>query len=533
MGPYQILEEIARGGMGFVYKARHQRVGRVVALKTLRPDPSGSHQFAERFEREMRAVARLQHRHIITVYEFGEQDGQPFFTMALVPGGSLSLHRERLRQDPRAVLALMEKVARAVHYAHQQGVLHRDLKPGNVLLDSDEPLVTDFGLAKLQDADDELTGCGAVPGTPAYMAPEQASGSRPLGPSVDIWALGVILYELLTGRRPFAASSREELLRKICTDAPTPLRELRPELSPAIEMVVSRCLQQRPEQRYASAEALADDLARLQRGEAPRDQPARKASLFRGRTARFLLLGLAAVALVAAVVLSLMLKEPPPPSPAQPPPLVLIGKDGLAAARWRVGDAAEIWQSHEGAVSLRSSGLGLLELLESPPWKHFHLEAEVLHEGGDEGEVGIFCAWKVYPSLRGPQHGFWKLGFADRGRHRNEHLLGFGRCPEAPPHELVDHPVGGDPNQAPSRKAEPGSLLWRPMALDVTTEGVDAWWEGHLLGHAALDLVLDVQDRMIHGKSTGLGSFNPEGGLGIFVYRGTASFRQVTLHPRP
>jgi serine/threonine-protein kinase len=271
-GRYERLEEMPRSGMGVVYKARDPVLKIDVALKTMQAAPGEERpELAERFDREAQALALLDHPHIVRIYDTGRHGGQAYFTMGFMTGGSLDRRLDRFR-DPRAAAALVEKVARAMHYVHERGILHRDLKPGNILLDErGEPRVTDFGLAKFRDSELELTRPGAVLGTLPYMAPEQASGQLDrIGPATDIWALGVILYELLTGRRPFEGKMREAVASLICTAEPPKPRGLRPGLDRALETVALKCLEKRPEDRYRSAGELADDLGLWLSGESIR-----------------------------------------------------------------------------------------------------------------------------------------------------------------------------------------------------------------------------------------------------------------------
>ncbi len=215
-GPYALIEEIAKGGMGIVFKARQKKLGRIVALKTIRPAALRTDADAmSRFRIEAEAVARLDHPHIVPVYELGEYDGFPFISLKLIGGGDLERHAARFKKDPRAIARLLKEVARAVHYAHLRGVLHRDLKPSNILLDEqDQPHVTDFGLAKCVETDSGLTHTGLILGTPSYMAPEQVSGQRSeVTTAVDVYGLGAVLYKLLTGRPPFHSPSVYETLR--------------------------------------------------------------------------------------------------------------------------------------------------------------------------------------------------------------------------------------------------------------------------------------------------------------------------------
>src|SRR5437660_2291831 len=206
LGDYEILDEIGRGGMGVIYLARQRYPNRTVAVKRVLDYHADSRETLRRFRREADAAASLDHPNVLPIYEVSKsKDGLPFFSMKFATGGSLQHAASSLRNEPRKSVELMAKVARAVEYAHGQGILHRDLKPANILLDErGEPLVSDFGLAKLVDTELELTQPGVLLGTPLYMSPEQVTGlSARIGPGTDVWALGVIFYELLTGRRPF------------------------------------------------------------------------------------------------------------------------------------------------------------------------------------------------------------------------------------------------------------------------------------------------------------------------------------------
>jgi signal transduction histidine kinase len=260
---YEILGPLARGGMGLVYRARHLVLDRPVALKLVPAGQPPQPTTLARFRAEVRAAAHLQHPNIVQVYDAGEHQGFLYLSMQLIEGGSLARYLHRLGASPRAAATLLLKVAEAVHHAHQQGVLHRDLKPANILIDAEgQPHLTDFGVAQFSRADeDTFTRAGVLAGTPGYTAPEQLSGpAGKAGPAADLFALGCILYEVLTGRRPFQAPSTRETIRQVLEVHPKPPREHNPRVDPALEAICLKCLEKDPQRRPGSAAELASEL---------------------------------------------------------------------------------------------------------------------------------------------------------------------------------------------------------------------------------------------------------------------------------
>ncbi len=262
---YEVLDELGRGGMGVVYRAHSAGLGRPVALKMIRAGGRAGPEAVARFRAEARAVARLRHPNIVRVHEVGEAGGHPFFVQELVEGGTLA-DRVRLAPLPaRAAARLVETLARAMHHAHEHGIVHRDLKPQNVLVTAEgTPKIIDFGLAKQFDAEADATPSGVILGTPGYMAPEQAAGrTGVVGPAADVYALGAILYELVTDRPPFRAETPLDTVLLVLHEEPVPPRLLQPRVPRDLETICLRCLEKDPARRYASALDLAGDLGRF------------------------------------------------------------------------------------------------------------------------------------------------------------------------------------------------------------------------------------------------------------------------------
>ncbi len=268
-GPYEDIREVARGGMGVVYKAREKHLKRSVAIKVLKgstDDPEEVH----RFRREAEAAARLQHSNIVPIHAVGEVLGRPFFVMDFIEGRVLSELIRSGELSPRAALDIVQQAARALHYAHSQGVIHRDMKPQNIIVDRlGRPQVMDFGLAKQLDEDSAMTRAGTTMGTPAYMPPEQAEGdTAAIDAQSDVYSLGAVLYEMLTGTPPFSGSSTMNILMKVLEEEPTPPREVNPRIHRDIETICLKAMSKEKSRRYATARELAEDIRRFHAGEA-------------------------------------------------------------------------------------------------------------------------------------------------------------------------------------------------------------------------------------------------------------------------
>jgi len=269
LGDYELLEEVGRGGQGVVFRARQKSLNRIVALKVISLGQWASKVHLKRFRLEAEAAARLEHPGIVPIHEVGERDGSCYFSMKFVEGGQLDEVVRRAPMSIRQATELIAKVARTVHYAHEHGILHRDIKPGNILLDvKGEPHLTDFGLARLVESESSVTHTLDVLGTPSYMAPEQAVGNNAAVSSVtDVYGIGAVLYQLLTGQPPFAGGATYETIKLLLDTEPKKPRLLNPKIDRDLSTICLKCLEKDPKRRYTSALALAEDLERWLRHE--------------------------------------------------------------------------------------------------------------------------------------------------------------------------------------------------------------------------------------------------------------------------
>jgi serine/threonine-protein kinase len=581
-GGYELLARIGRGGGGVVYLARQLGLNRLVALKHLRAGPYADPDDRARFQTEGEALARVRHPNVVQVYEVGACEGQPYLSMELVEGGSLARRLLAGPLPPREAAELVRALARAAHAMHQQGVVHRDLKPGNVLLAADgAPKLSDFGLAKLLDAEADHTVTGTVLGTVSYMAPEQAEGrSRHVTPATDVWALGAVLYECLTGRPPFKGPSREATLEQVRRQEPAPPWRWRRGLPRDLAAVCLKCLEKNPAHRYPSAEALADDLERWLAGKLTPPPtlgwPARARRALRRRPWAVAVAALGLLAALAAGA-TWALRDPDAAvkqiesALARGEAVTLLGETGAPRwYRWAEGSQqGRVAEAPDGAFTVHCpTALALVELVRDPRRTRFRLRAEVRHDASsDLGQVGVYFGRRALPSGGGPVHHFGALTFNDvrdeveifdkhfapkfpkgvpppprPGGNRinlNPHL--YARGATAPWEPTFTGQAKLIPPGGYFQRAGVAGGRWRPLEVVVAPDGAEAVWEGQrvaVLPASRWDANLgefvattrrkQPEDLYAQGLDP---TYAPRGGLGLYVKRGAASFRHVAVEP--
>jgi eukaryotic-like serine/threonine-protein kinase len=544
--------------MGVVYKARQQPFGRIVALKMVLAGAHAGKQIRSRFRIEGQAISRLQHPHVVQIYEFGEQDDLPFYSMEIIDGGSLSARLARGPMFPRDAAEVVRKLADAVHYAHQEQVLHRDLKPANILLTrAGEPKIVDFGLAKLLDEQDGQTCSDIVLGTPSYMAPEQAEArSADIGPATDIYALGAVLYQALTGTPPFKGASKPETLRQV-VQAPAIAPSLqRPDVPRVLDAICLKCLEKDPQRRYATAADLRDDLGRFRRGEPTVARPPRWPSRARRWAYRH---ALALGAAVAALTLlgGLYWRDPQRVLNEADRllrdgrPLNLVGPQGAPGyLRVVMGQPwSRVMQANDDCLAIHTWSACLVELLPALPCDSYVFRGQVRHETGEaRSEAGLYFGGHDYQGFAPRTYTLLTFAYNDVATTApnpdNSPLLeavGFNGEPSnllKPRHFRIL--VG-----PPFRPVRPGQWAatdhpprWRDLEVEVRPDAVRASFDGVAVGEAEAKKLrgpLEGQRHlMIRNPPPGAydePAYRPRGSLGLWLVRGTASFRNVTITP--
>jgi hypothetical protein len=568
---YRVLGVLGRGGMGVVYHARQLEMDREVALKLISPGGRDEAAIRGRFAREVRSLARIEHPNIVPVYDAGLWQGFPYYTMKLVPRGPLSRHLERFGGDVRATARLVAKVARAVGTLHAARVLHRDLKPLNILLgDNDEPLVADFGLARWIGDESDLTESGSPVGTRPYMSPEQSLGSKTdYTAACDIWALGVVLFEVLTGRRPFQAEDPVELYLKIRAEPAPPASSLNPAVPPALDAVIDRCMAKRPEDRYATAEAVADDLERWLVGE-PLDPATVAVSETRPETppppetrqTRRVgpWVALAALIPVAAVVLWAAFRDRTPAGGETPHRTIaqrlaaretvdLVTASGAAAVVPRdvEGFPGLFEWEQDGAAQFRGPNreLAMAEFIDQALPLPVKVEAEIAVRANTEGSpigAGVYVGRKDWPG--GESYSLVRVKLTSRASPP-------GGGPDDPPaarpvkvneqttlelvarrgktHDLLS--MKSIPNTFTTHPPVPYPLRWHRLSVTVQLDAVEIEWDGQSFPPIReADVVGHVKSKVPDAVANG-GAFGP--GIGVFAHRSELWLKNVRLVPAP
>jgi hypothetical protein len=570
---YRVLAALPEGGMGRPLQVLNLALNRVEVLKMIKPRFALRPSAAERFRLEMQAMAKLKHPHIVGIYDAREHDGQAYFTMEFVEGGTLRKHLRRLASNERAAVALLAKVARAVDFVHTRGILHRDLKPENILLSHDEPLVTDFGLAKLFDQDSaqavpgapanhDLTQDGAIAGTIPYLSPQAAVGeTAKLTAATDIWALGVILYELLTGERPFKASDTESLLNAIQHATPLPPRVHKPDLDRQLEAICVQCLEKDPDRRFASAAELA---VRLERWLTPEPRRGRVARLVRRHpisAGAVAVCSVSAFVFVAMVIASRHHTEDSVALSFEEKRAALLAevatgkRTTLVPAvgppnvyRWAsrgVHDSAS--DSATAPFSVHADGFALLELLPAHALRRYRLRLEIHHDNGArDGEVGIYFGHSETTTPLGlPMHCYCAIAFND--------IIAQGNLPQ-PSNQMRLNPcllfskvAGEEPgvrrrgppglSSAPFMPAgRPSTPPWREVELDVSPDEIRVVWD-HIalapLPRAQLTKCVQFLLANTPVPPAQEPQFLPQEALGLYVFGATGWFRSCTIEALP
>ena len=563
-GAYLLLKKLGQGGMGIVYQARQEMLKRLIALKVVLNGVFASDEERARFRREGEALARVRHANVVHIYELGECQGQLFYAMEWLEGGTLKERLDGQTLPEHEAAQLLATLARAVQALHDKGIVHRDLKPGNILFAADgTPKIADFGLVKLLDSAEVDTRSYVVLGTAAYMSPEQArGGSRDIGKPADVYALGVILYQALTGRTPFQSISNWHTLELLREQEAQPPSRHRPKLDRVLEAICLKCLQREPVQRYASATALADDLECWLNGEPTQVRPpSRRARMWRSvRRHHRVLAAVTLLLLLPSIVLALLYIRDPArrlkdlESRLQRGEAVtLIGdKDRLIWSRWGLREGAMVSSLRgDGAFSIKAPDSAAVLTLLPDPQGSYRFSAEVRHEDVVPllGQVGLCFLHSRPASPEGYQHCFCTLTFNDL---ETLPLNPQNKQPSSRVSLTVRRiPEGGADDRAsplflqhfvPAVVAAPDSYPWRPLAVEVRPEGIDSLWGGEPLASTSHEQILKgfatlklkrLNNRMVDLFPTLHPTFAPRDALGLYVQYGQASFRRVRIEPLP
>ncbi|MBI3410206.1 MAG: serine/threonine protein kinase [Planctomycetes bacterium] len=569
---FELTEFLGEGGMGTVYKAFDTKVKRTVALK-LGPVGKDSGQARARFDVEAEAVARLDHPNIVRLFHAGDFEGRQFFAMDYIDGGSLA---DALKAGPlpeRKAAELLRVLAYAMQHAHDQKIVHRDLKPANVLLTSDgTPKIADFGLAKMLDSDSGHTRDNAVLGTYRYMAPEVAAGkTKQSDQLVDVYGLGAVLYEVLTGAPPFKCKTENETRALVLKQQPKPPKEIRPEISEYMNEACMKCLEKKPKMRVRSAQALGDDLGRWLRGEPTEIRPP-------GRVMRIILWSrrrpalaagiFAAMLAIAALPVVLYYSDPDYKIKqierrlARGEKVVLIGETGSPSwIRWQNHEnKSQTSLSGTGEFTVHSLGYGVIELVRDPKWVRYRYLAELkYHTGMKTSQAGVAFAIVTSDLEAKRLLSFGQLAFNDTW-DAQEPLQDWPKDvppPNAPhagnPVTLSTHMIIQGPDGTHVLDQEDAVRVaylfqaavaerprpWRQLQVEVSPKGVSTTWAGNvqiqpvptLQWSNSLAMGVDSLNKRGFMLGNALSELRVRGALGLYVQEGSVSFRNVVVEP--
>src|SRR5262245_11173069 len=547
---------LGEGGQSIVFEVKTE-VGQVVALKLLKAY-ADDRDSRDRFRQEAEVIARLKHRNVVTLLGWGEYGGYPYFTMPIYTGGTLARQLAYFHEDPARAVAVIAKVADAVQYLHSRGAVHRDLKPHNVLLDEErEPYLSDFGLLKLvgggaidfsvtpPDASLE----GEVRGTPAYMDPQAAAGkTRAVGRPWDIWGLGVMLFELLTGQRPFSAADPDALLHIVRTQDPPQPRSLKPDLDPDLERIVLKCLARDPADRYATAGQLAEELRRwLTRRSTERLRRRRRALIAAG------------LALLGVIIVAVLLLKPSTPSTreeqlaearkrlAKGESVQLIGEKGppLQPYRVRVGqERAHFPPLEDGTFTVETQGASLIELFDDPGTDDWRFRVQVRQNSVNQvDQMGIYSGHQSFATPGGECHYFVRFAFNEFGNINplgkpegcwNGSLPFFRQQPGRNLRAMGWQLLGAVGRFAPEVSKPDQS--WRTLEIRASAVSLEAYFDDRHAFTLPRPLDKDVATTLqtYHEMPDPLPiDLGPRAGIGLYLEVGSASFRNALIEPNP
>jgi hypothetical protein len=535
IGPYELKSILGRGGMGIVFKAEDTRLKRTVALKMLLGGGMHDPRLVQRFMIESQALARLDHPHVVPVYDVNQWEGLPYFVMKYVAGGTLAEAAPRLRKDPKRLIQLLEKICRAVAYLHEQKISHRDLKPLNVLLtENDDPLVADFGLAKFHDSDDGMTVTQCLLGTRFYMSPEQTTGSQKnLTPASDIWSLGVIVYETISGKLPFSGENQAQLFKSICTNTPPSVDALPGLDGDGLNRLLQKALAKDPANRYATATEFANDLRRLRDGDTVQARPPQR----RGRW-----LVAASILTLLGVAIGLAISGGGRPIET----IALIGVTGNPVVPVRVVTTGDLLQSVDAQqhYSLEATDIGIIDLGEYRIPSGFVIEATVQQQSTPDhfAYAGIFVRGHIETIPGGQFHWHAVTTRIDTIEHANtpngfgrklgSGLLGLGRWDPRESSLYLDNQHGSSVTLNRTRLVPGAKVMPQSIRMEVLPNG-------SVIGHVNDTPMKTLTHRdAISMRSTGCRNdrFTPKqvygDHVGLIVENGSAAFWNVTLRAR-